>query len=83
MSAECHPEKLLSGFFVFSQCVFFSQVSQRHPAASSTDFARILMLIMSAVKNKLNVAMSKPGETSISWRTPTADQIIALNFHET
>lgn len=64
--------KLLSGFF--------RPASRSRLASRTTDFARILTRIMSAVKDKLNVATSKPGETSISRRTLTMIQSATSNY---
>lgn len=80
MSVGCHPDKAALWLLAFNLCLFLSQVSHSHLAASATDFARILTLIMSTVEDKLNVAMSKPGETSISRRTLTTIHSARSNY---
>lgn len=80
MSVGCHPDKAALWLLAFNLCLFLSQVSHSHLAASATDFAHILTLIMSTVEDKLNFAMSKPGETSISRRTLTTIHSARSNY---
>lgn len=78
MSVECHPDKAALWLLAFNLCVCVC-FSLRCLTATSLPPLQTL-LIMSTVEDKLNVAMSKPGETSISRRTLTTIHSARSNY---